>query len=440
MQSPQNQPSLPRSWVRGPIIAALVVSALAGCADTFRPLGSSAAAATEHAEQLFMSFITRFSPTDYSAKYDAARIRLAQAALIPSRVFNDTAMWVLHPNAETRILYVSGTGENGRYRLDARRALTPTARPGDSRHSISLQRLSEDDYRWDTRVDLAVGSVTAEEISLLASALFRAPEGRTERELRADYTAAFPRAKVAFGHGFTIDSLRVLPGALGTTTVALTVRFHPDLMKAAYPHLAEYLDKYLGPAKYHLALSDRAGTPLLDIVGRERAMTIRYRLEQGKLTTLFGAPRAWPDTLRLTSDVSLKVKIFTVGFRKMVSDFVISNTGHDRSWTVIAQHEPEWDLPFITERLIRSPLRRPFDGAGAMMRLSVRDSAGGQTILSRTTRLEVQESAIMRFLGGLAAHAIGDLDDSVEQEEDRFLRDGFVALQMDLGALPGRWR
>ena len=50
-------------------------------------------------------------------------------------------------------------------------------------------------------------------------------------------------------------------------------------------------------------------------------MTIRYRLEQGKLTTLYGPPRPWPDSLQLTSDVSLKVKVFTVGFHDMVTRF-----------------------------------------------------------------------------------------------------------------------
>jgi hypothetical protein len=211
-------------------------------------------------------------------------------------------------------------------------------------------------------------------------------------------------------------------------------------MKPRYPLLAGYLDKYLGPAKYHFVLADRAGNALLDLSGRDRSMTLRYRLEQGKLTTLYGAPRPWPDSLQLTSQVSLKVKLFTVGFHDLVTDFVISNTGHDRSWTVVAQHEPDWDLPFLTERLIKSPLHRPFDGAGALMRFTVRDTTGGQTTLSRRMRLDVQESAIMRFLGGLAAHAVGDLDTRVEQEEDRFIRDGFLALQADLRALAPRWK
>ena len=46
-------------------------------------------------------------------------------------------------------------------------------------------------------------------MSTLVSALLRAPEGRTERELRDDYRAAFPRATAAFGRGFSVDSLRI---------------------------------------------------------------------------------------------------------------------------------------------------------------------------------------------------------------------------------------
>jgi hypothetical protein len=52
----------------------------------------------------------------------------------------------------------------------------------------------------------------------------------------------------------------------------------------------------------------------------------------------------------------------------------------------------------------------------------------------------VQESAIMRFIGGLASHAMGDLDAKVEADEDRFIRDLFTALQADLKAQAPRWR
>jgi hypothetical protein len=155
--------------------------------------------------------------------------------------------------------------------------------------------------------------------------------------------------------------------------------------------------------------------------------------------SLTGAPRAWDDSLVLTSDVSLKVKLFTVGFHDLVTDFIINDAGHERSWTVVAKHEPQWDLPLFTERLIRSSLRQPFQGAGSRMEFFVRDSAGAQTLFGHEIRLDVQESAIVRFIGSLAAHAVNDLDSQVEVEEDRFLHEGFAALAADTRALQQRW-
>jgi hypothetical protein len=207
-----------------------------------------------------------------------------------------------------------------------------------------------------------------------------------------------------------------------------------------FPAFASYLDKYLGPAKYHFTLTDPAGSPLLEAVGRDRMVTVRYRLQHGRLVSLLGNPRPWPDTLRLNADVSLKVKIFKVGFHNLKTDFVMGSSAHERSWTVVAQREPDWDLPLITERLIRSPLHRPFDGAGTMFSVSVRDSAGTQTLFTRHGRLDVQESTIMRFIGSLGSHMMGDLDKRVEADEDRYLRDGFAALEADLRVVGGRWR
>src|SRR5262249_46083675 len=107
---------------------------------------------------------------------------------------------------------------------------------------------------------------------------------------------------------------------------------------------------------------------------------------------------------------------------------------------VIAHREPKWNLPLFTESLLRTPLHRPFEGDGSLMRLSVHDSAGAPTIFTRRTLMTVQESTIMRFLGGLASHVIGDLDTRVEGEEDRFFREGFAALDADRRVLVARWR
>jgi hypothetical protein len=430
------RPSLLRAG--GALWLALISSA---CADSLRPFGPTPAVATAHAEQFFEAFTTRFLPNELSPSYELARVRLAQSALTPSRVFNDTSVWDWRPSATLRALFVSGEPvDGGKYRLDTRTALTPPARPGETRHTITLEQLEPNVYRWDTRMDLAIGAATADEMGTVLMSLFAAAEGKNEGELRSDYRAAFPHAAVAFGHGFSVDSLHVAPGGQGTTNVALVGSFRPELMRPIYPELARYLDKYVGPAKYHFLLADRSGNALFDLSGANRSMALRWRVHQGKLMTLFGAPRPWPDTLVLTSDLTLRVKLFTVGFQGMVSEFAISNSGHDRGWTIISRQEPKWVLPMITERVLRSPLHRPFEGAGSMVRLSVRDSAGAQSVVSRHTRLDVQESAIMRFMGSLAARAIGDLDTRVEAEEDRFLRDGFAALAADLRSLAPRWR
>ena len=415
---------------------------MTSCAESFRGLGTTPAAAESHADDLFEAIAVRFTSVELSPKYDQARTKLAQAALVPSRVFDDTSVWSLSPSASTRILLVHGTMDDkaGHYRLEAAKALAPLVRRGDTRHTMELQSIEPDVFRWTTNVDMGVGPISAEEISNLSVALMGAPDGRNETQVREDYRAAFPKSSAVFGRGFAIDSMHVTPAPGGGTSVVITAGFHPETMKAAYPLLADYLDKYLGPARYHFAVADRAGVPLLDIVGRDRMLTLRYRLNNGKLSTLAGPPRPWPDTVRLTSDVSVKVKMFRVGFHQLMTDFVISNVGHERAFTIIAQKEPEWEMPLATAHLLRTPLHRPFLGQGSMFQVSVRDSVGAQTVFARRTRFDVQESTIARFLGSIAGAMMSDLDGKVEVEEDRFLRDGFVAMQADLKTVARTWR
>ena len=105
---------------------------------------------------------------------------------------------------------------------------------------------------------------------------------------------------------------------------------------------------------------------------------------------------------------------------------------------MIARDEPRWDLPLITERFIRSSLRRPFAGAGALFEVSLADGPNGMTLLSRHGALEVQESTIMRFIGGFIATMLDDHDAAVEREQAKFLREGFVAMQADVRAAEKR--
>jgi hypothetical protein len=73
--------------------------------------------------------------------------------------------------------------------------------------------------------------------------------------------------------------------------------------------------------------------------------------------------------------------------------------------------------------------------------LSVRDSAGAQTLLTRRAHAEVQESAIMHFIGGLIAKVASDLGGQSEKEQFAFLAAVFQAMKRDAGAVvAGGWK
>src|SRR5690242_15378143 len=147
------------------LAAAAACIAVAACADTFRGLGTTPAVAESHTNQLLDALAIRFTEVELAPKYDHARLQLAQAALVPSRVFGDTAVWSLMPSASTRILLVHGAMDDrsGHYKLETRAALTPIVRDGDTRHTMELQSLSPDVYRWTTNVDMGIGPISAEE-------------------------------------------------------------------------------------------------------------------------------------------------------------------------------------------------------------------------------------------------------------------------------------
>jgi hypothetical protein len=418
-------------------LLALLIGALAlgACRQAWRGLGPSGAALERNADQLFGAMVIRYTHVFRDAKYEFARNQLNRNALVPSKVFDDTAIWTNQPSPVLRAMFVQGVFESGRYVLASRTAATRPARVGDSRHLITLARLSPNEFVWDTSVDFALGSLTASEVGALTTALLASAERPSEKELRADYRAVAPRTAAVLGVLFSIDSMRATPFSDGTTDVSLTIGFHTGPLKQRYPAFGDYVAKYANPARYRFSLTDRSGAIWFDVQGAERQVNVHYRAAQGRLVPLYGLPRARPDTLELRVDFTTKLKFFTVGLRNLVTDFIVTDTPHERAWTMIGRREPEWSLPLITERFIRSPLRRPFAGTGVIFHLGIRDSAEVQTLLERRAHAEVQESAILRFLNSLGSGAMSDLSDRTEREEEQFLREVFVALQADARAL-----
>jgi hypothetical protein len=171
----------------------------------------------------------------------------------------------------------------------------------------------------------------------------------------------------------------------------------------------------------------------LEVSQRDRVFVLRVRTQHGRLVPLTGAARPLPDSLQLHVDFNVKIKIFHVGFHNLVMDFANGAQGdQERDWTVIARREPQWDLPLITARLLRAPLRRPFAEEGSLFRIGVRaGTAGGPTVLLRHSRLPVQESSILNFLNSLGGTAMDDFGGPVQREENAWLHELFVALRDD---------
>ncbi len=167
----------------------------------------------------------------------------------------------------------------------------------------------------------------------------------------------------------------------------------------------------------------------------QKRLVIRFRSRGGELQPLAGAARRMPDSLTIHVDALAKFGLFTVGVTRMQGEFVHVGGSAERAWAMRFTKDPEWHLPLIAERLLRSPLERPFEGRGLVFRLGFKGGPGGQTLFSRNFDVAVRESAIMRFLGNLGFGAMSDYAGTVEEQENRFIAEAFAAMRADIKAL-----
>jgi hypothetical protein len=417
---------------RGRLISAAIFAlffAAAGCRDAILSLSSP----KPRADELFAALGARVSDPQRERKYDYARIQIANAAVLPSRVWSDTAVWTASTSVR-RTLVVGGRYADGRYHLMSERAVPHPTQLAESRHIINLTRLSDDEYVWDTDVIYALGGVSAEQVGRFVGAMFASAEGRGERDVRADYGTVLPRASAVLGQLFAVDSVRTTHFADKSTLAAFTVRLTPRGIESRYPNFAKYMARYGETTRAHWTLTDHTGASYFDLTIGDGRLIMRVRTLDGAMVSLGGAARAMPDSLTLNGDMTFKVRAFTVGIRNYHAEFTIVHTDDERTWNIVSRREPEWVLPLITERLLRTPLRRPFQGNGTLFRIGVRDSAGAPTLLHRRLHLEVQESTLLRFIGKLGATAVNDFTGKAEREQYLWLREFFTALVGDVHA------
>jgi hypothetical protein len=412
------------------------VTQLAACKGAALAYGADAASARTAFDDLAGALEARFTNVVRASKFAYGRLRIARYALAPSKLVNDTAIWTASRSTRTgpaRELELRAGLSGNQFSFLAARGVPVPTRTGDQRHLIALEQLGDDEWFWHTEVDHDVGTFVPARATDVFRALFTSAE-RPGSAIRADYRAAFPRTAQALGRMVRIDTVITHEASDGSTLVTMRLLIDGTTLGRSFPALGKYVRQYIEPARYRLRLSS-GGADWLDAQGAEKTLTIQFRSHDGLLRPLAGGTRTMPDTVTLSVDAKAKFGLFTVGVSSMQGEFAVVNSPRERAWAIRFTKEPQWHLPLIAERLLRSPLRRPFEGRGVVFRLGVRTGDEGQTLLSRTFDVAVRESAIMRFLGNLGFTAVSDYAGKVEEEENRFIAEAMRAMRGDVAGL-----
>jgi hypothetical protein len=412
-----------------------VAPALAACREVGPAFGPNVPVARQNAEELFYAVGSRFTNIQRPPRIIHARAQFGHYALTPSGVYNDTSVWLAIGPDSARLFGDEGYFAVDRYIVNAKLSTTAPDALAESREIVRLRKLTDSDYEWFTNVDVAIGHIPAKNLSEVFAAGLAAGEGRPPAAIRANYSANFPRTTAALGRLFTIDTLNAITDAEGATTYELAIRLTPDILKATMPHYAAYIDKYISKGKYRVTLTDKTGARWFDAWAANYYMHFKVRSKGGHLAPLEGSVRPMPEALTVQIDMSMKILVFTVGWTEMMGDFTFINTPHERGWSMTFAKEPKWTLPPTIGSLLRGSLRRPFQGTGIPIRISVRDTPGGQTLLNRRLALVVEESGILRFLNRLSGTAVGDFLGPSEREANRFNADAFRALRQDVSSV-----
>lgn len=413
------------------------LAAVSACQSSIRALGTDPEEARRNASDLFEAFALRFDSVQRDSGFEEARLRLARFALIPSRVFDDSSVWTVIDSADSaRSIYVRAFHEGRHFRFVPDTNAPLPQRLGEERHFMRLRSLGANDYEWTTSVDHAIGHVRPGEVASAIRAALTAAEGRTAEAALEDARATFPSAGAVLSRLLRFDSLETSILGDGSTVALLGLSFTPDTVRDEYPAFAHWLDKYVMPSVYQASVSDHAGTVYFSLSGRDGSLVARLRSRHGHLVPLQGGTTPLPDSLFLSADFSAKYGPFRIGFRHLVADFTIEQAGNAAAWMLRWRREPEWHFPFAFDKLLRNPLRRPFEGRGIELRLGVRDDMGPQTLSIRRVHFVVNESGVMRWIGGLGATAFGDFSGRTEREENHFLHRLFGALRADVQQLP----
>ena len=416
-------------------VALCLAFVLPSCRSSPVAFGATPAMARAQADELFGGLEQRFTAIDRSPTAAAALARIERAVFTPSKVYDDSSLWTTEPSDTVRGLTLAGHFVRDHYVVAENAHAPPTEQLAASRDEIRLTRVGHGEFEWTTSIDQALGSVRPDDIDRVVGSMLSAAATSDSAALRAGSMVAFPKSRVVLGRLFSIDSVRRVGRDDGTAAVHLSFGLHPDGLAESYPAFAAYLRSYLGPTRLHCALRDSTGGDWLVIALDKGRLDLRLRADrEGHFAPLEGARRPMPDSLALDWDFRTKVWMFSLGLSDLASDFVVLHTDRTRGWRIGFRREPHWHFPLAVDHLLKTSLRRPFADAGAHYRMVVTDSGAGTTRFVRDGRVVVREGVIMRWLGGLAARALGDFTGPAEAQESAYLAAVFRALRADVDA------
>ena len=389
---------------------------------------------------LLDALAARFGPVAREPRFEALRPKLAAAALVPSRVFDDSTAWTERGGDWRGVQFAGAVGRYG-YRVGVCAAAPEPALPGDYRGRLQLRRIAGGRYEWQMDEELAVGAVRPADLAGALSALLQQAEqaAGSGPAARDAVLAAFPRTAAVLGRLCRIERLRLARDAEGSARVELAVRLTPDGLAPVAPRYAEFLRRYATPMKLHAVATDAGGAGWWEVDGARNAWTLRLRVRDGSLVPLAGpAGRGVPPALRVTADYETRMGLFTVGVRSLAAELTLTRTPVEKGFRARFVQEPGWQLPFLVAPLLHSSLRYPFEAEGSEASWAAREQPGGKAELVRSYRARVRESWLLRWLGGLTTGAVDEFRRGAEAEADLYARECLLALRDDLAALAAR--
>lgn len=401
-------------------------------------LGANPADARTTADDYFGSVALRYRNVLREPKVRVSRQQIMHSLLVPSRIFADTSVWVRIPNASTRLFEYRGAPEPGRYRFVADGDIALPQRPADGRHDIRLRKLGDDEYEWLATSDFGIGRTTPLAFAGIPVAWIAAGERADTAAIRADLHTAFARSAAQWGKLFSFESITTSRDATGAWTVRSVMSLHADRAGGAYPALAKWLTDYVSPLRMRLRLRDSTRT-WFDAIVRNDTLYVTTRSRDGRVLPIEGGDAFLPDTVTLESDFSARFLFLRVGWRGMRTEFVTVRRPNARGWSLRFAKEPDWQLPPLAERMLRTPLQCPFLGAGSVFRVvALSDSAAPQTVLARRIQARVCESTIYRFLSRLIGGGISEYVDGADVDFNAWFAASFAALRDDARAILGQ--